>query len=79
MEDFYCTIRDVHEKDLLHAGYKKTYEKVCSTYQKHLHVCTHLSLTLVIDTKHLLWDTTKCGEVYLSVQHMPSEATPTNY
>ena len=28
VEDFYQTIRDVHEKELFHAGYHKTYEKV---------------------------------------------------
>ena len=28
IDDFYKTIKDVHEKELLHAGYHKTYEKV---------------------------------------------------
>ena len=30
VEDFYTTIKEVHEKELLHAGYHKTYEKVVS-------------------------------------------------
>jgi len=28
VEDFYSAIKEVHEKELLHAGYHKTYEKV---------------------------------------------------
>ena len=34
VEEFYEIIREVHEKDLLHAGYKKTFEKVwcCNKY-----------------------------------------------
>ena len=28
VEDFYSTSKEVHEKELLHAGYRKTYEKV---------------------------------------------------
>ena len=28
VEEFYQIIRDVHDKDLLHAGYKKTFDKV---------------------------------------------------
>ena len=28
MEEVYHIIRDVHDKDLLHAGYKKTFDKV---------------------------------------------------
>lgn len=28
VEEFYQIIGDVHEKDLLHAGYKKTFDKV---------------------------------------------------
>ena len=30
VEDFYSTIKEVHEKELLHAGYRKTYEKVAN-------------------------------------------------
>lgn len=32
VEDFFKTIQDVHEKELLHAGYKKTFEKIQSLY-----------------------------------------------
>ena len=28
VEDYFETLRSVHEKELLHAGYKKTYDKV---------------------------------------------------
>ena len=28
VEDFFATIKEVHEKELLHAGYHKTYKKV---------------------------------------------------
>ena len=28
VEDFYSTIKEVHEKELFHAGYHKTHEKV---------------------------------------------------
>ena len=28
VDEFYSIIHDVHEKDLLHAGYKKTFDKV---------------------------------------------------
>ena len=30
VEEFYDIIRDVHEKELLHGGYKKTFDKVQS-------------------------------------------------
>ena len=30
LEDFYKTIKEVHDNELLHAGYHKTYEKVCN-------------------------------------------------
>ena len=29
VEDFYSVISEVHDKDLMHAGYRKTYQKVC--------------------------------------------------
>ena len=29
VEEFSNTLQEVHGKELLHAGYKKTYEKVC--------------------------------------------------
>ena len=28
VEEFYSIVHDIHERDLLHAGYKKTFEKV---------------------------------------------------
>lgn len=31
LEDFYKTINEVHDNELLHAGYHKTYEKVCKS------------------------------------------------
>lgn len=29
VEDFYNTIKQIHCDELLHAGYRKTFEKVC--------------------------------------------------
>ena len=32
VEEFYHTIKQIHDDELMHAGYKKTYEKVRTPY-----------------------------------------------
>ena len=46
VEDFYSKLKDVHEMELLHAGYHKTYEKVLSLkYNKVCMLLIDLTLT----------------------------------
>jgi hypothetical protein len=58
VEEFYETIRNVHEKDVLHGGYKKTFEKVWC------HVA-HVSVTecvfLCSVAEFVSWDSKKRG------------------
>ena len=79
VEDFYSTIKKVHEKELFHAGYHMTYEKVECKF-----IIIPTTITMLIKNiliyfsgdEHVLWDPTKCGqEVYQHLPHLPASTS----